>query len=211
VGATDVADASRWCATSYSRTMAERNPTWARDELLLALDLYLRIGPQSARHPSVIELSGLLNSLPIHTSRPDLDRFRNANGVALKLANFAAVDPSYNGRGMTRGGRGDRELWDEFYGRSQRVHELAAAIQSKVRSGVSNVPVEGEDERGEGRLRFGGTAPTSVTLRSSPRRRRPSCQPVERSPVRPAGSTSRRSTGRSGPATSSAITSGRYT
>jgi hypothetical protein len=47
-----------------------------------------------------VELSRVLNSLPIHTVRPDLERFRNPNGVALKLANFAALDPAYPGRGI---------------------------------------------------------------------------------------------------------------
>lgn len=35
--------------------------------------------------PEVIELSALPNALPIHTTRPDAEKFRNPNGVALKL------------------------------------------------------------------------------------------------------------------------------
>ena len=49
--------------------------------------------------PAVVELSHVLNSLEIQSERPDADRFRNPNGVALKLANFAARDPNYDGRG----------------------------------------------------------------------------------------------------------------
>jgi hypothetical protein len=69
-----------------------RNPPWTRDELLLALDLYLCRRPQlpGDHDPDVQQLSALLNSLPIHTVRPDLERLRNPNGVSLKLANFAA-------------------------------------------------------------------------------------------------------------------------
>ncbi len=47
-----------------------RNPPWAWDEIVLALDLYFRIGVQSATHPDVIDLSAILNQLPIHSVRP---------------------------------------------------------------------------------------------------------------------------------------------
>ena len=50
-------------------TVAARNPTWTRDELLIALELYFRIGAKSARHPDVQEVSELLNRLPIHGHR----------------------------------------------------------------------------------------------------------------------------------------------
>ena len=43
----------------------------------------------------MIELSHGLNALTLHPERPDAARFRNPNGVALKLANFAALDPNY--------------------------------------------------------------------------------------------------------------------
>ena len=75
----------------------------ARDELILALDLYRRFGIADDRHPEVVRLSEIRNRLPIHSSRPDEVRFRNPNGVGLKLANFAALDPDYPGVGMSRG------------------------------------------------------------------------------------------------------------
>lgn len=48
-----------------------RNPSWAVDELLLALDLYLEAGLLDDGDPRVVELSDILNGLPIHTFRPD--------------------------------------------------------------------------------------------------------------------------------------------
>ena len=69
-----------------------RNTDWTRDELILAFELYLKKG----NSPSIAEinsLSDLLRSLPIHNNIPDLERFRNANGVATKLSNIAAGDP----------------------------------------------------------------------------------------------------------------------
>lgn len=82
---------SEWAVIAELRaarsTPRQQNPVWARDELLLALDLYLSQGQLDDTHALVIEVSELLNRLPIHTVRPDLERFRNANGVALRLAN----------------------------------------------------------------------------------------------------------------------------
>ena len=74
-----------------------RNPPWEADELILALDLYLRHGQLDDTDSRVVEVSRVLNTLPIHSTRPDAARFRNPNGVAMKLANFAALDPAYVG------------------------------------------------------------------------------------------------------------------
>jgi 5-methylcytosine-specific restriction protein A len=88
----------------------DRNPPWQRDELILALDLYFRHRPDriSKTHPEVVALSKLLNALPLHSDRPDRERFRNANGTYIKLCNFLALDPDYHGKGLERGGRLDR-------------------------------------------------------------------------------------------------------
>ena len=68
-----------------NRLKSKRNPPWHRDELILALDLYERLGRTVAddKHPEVIALSPVLNILPIHSGRPDATRFRNANGVGM--------------------------------------------------------------------------------------------------------------------------------
>jgi hypothetical protein len=129
-----------------------RNPKWADPELLLALDLYLREGILDEKDPRVVELSALLNRLQIHTDRPDAAVFRNANGVALKLANFAALDPSYRRKGMDRGGRRDAEIWELYSSDSSALHEAVDRIRAgSVAPGepsaqgvrtVSAVPVE---------------------------------------------------------------------
>lgn len=77
-----------------------RNPTWERDELILALDLYFRHYPKlppSGDHPDVIELSQFLNSLPIFPPEERQSNFRNAAGVYMKLANFRWIDPDLPG------------------------------------------------------------------------------------------------------------------
>ena len=106
-----------------------RNPPWAEDELILALDLYLREGLLDDKDQAVIALSRDLNALTLHSERPDAFRFRNPNGVALKLASFAELDPNYAGRGMTRGVRRDVEMWDRYASEEDALAEAAAAIR----------------------------------------------------------------------------------
>lgn len=135
---------------------ARRNPSWAVDELVLALELYLRCGLLDDTDPRTIELSEVLNSLPIHTERPDEERFRNPNGVALKLANFAALDPDYPGAGMSRGGRRDAEVWDRFRNKPGELAAVARALRDGA-AGPDSFPAvseEDEDEVAEGRLLY---------------------------------------------------------
>src|SRR5690606_24716563 len=111
-----------------------RNPKWHRDELILALDLYFRVTPGQihARNPAIIELSETLNKLPFFDSKPDAERFRNANGVGLKLSNFLAIDPSYHGKGMQAYSKLDKEVFDEFYGNRALLSRLADNIKATL-------------------------------------------------------------------------------
>lgn len=138
-------------------SVAARNPPWTRDELLVALELYFRIGVQSARHPNVEEVSELLNRLPIHSHRPDENRFRNPNGVNLKLANFAAIDPDYVGAGMQRFGRLDEEIFNEFTNDRTTLTRIVASIRETVFSGQAPLqpePDETDDGVAEGRILY---------------------------------------------------------
>ncbi|MCB0735121.1 MAG: HNH endonuclease [Flavobacteriales bacterium] len=111
-----------------------RNPNWHRDELILALDLYFNMssGLMNASNPQIVELSKILNKLPIHTIRPDEVKFRNPNGVNLKLNNFKAFDPNYDGVGMERGGKLDEEVFQEFRNERIRLHQIADQIRKTV-------------------------------------------------------------------------------
>lgn len=113
------------------RIVALRNPPWARDELILALDLYVRSKPRilSDTDAPVIELSDFLRQLPIHAASQAMPSFRNPNGVAMKLGNFLGLDPEYRGVGLSAGSRLDRVIWDEFYGHEGRLRQVAEAIR----------------------------------------------------------------------------------
>jgi 5-methylcytosine-specific restriction enzyme A len=113
-----------------------RNPKWHRDEIILALDLYytLKSGEMNASNPKVIELSEILNRLPIHKSRPDQEKFRNANGVNLKLGNFKHFDPDYPGEGLKGGSKLDEVVLNEFYGKRDLLKTIANQIKITVQN-----------------------------------------------------------------------------
>ena len=119
-----------------------RNPPWAEEELILALELYLRSGLLDDTSQAVVDLSRVLNDLEVHAERPDVDRFRNPNGVAMKLANFAAIDPSYQGRGLARVGRRDTDVWDRY----ASDEEALAAVAAAVREGQGILAVQPAEE-----------------------------------------------------------------
>jgi len=130
-----------------------RNPKWHRDEVILALDLYysLESGQMNTKHPKVIELSNLLNKLPIHNNRPDKDKFRNPNGVNLKLGNFKFYDPNYEGEGLKGGSKLDKEVLFEFYEKKALLKTIANNIKSTVNNNqivdqLYNIPNEDNDE-----------------------------------------------------------------
>ncbi|MBL0189318.1 MAG: HNH endonuclease [Candidatus Obscuribacter sp.] len=104
----------------------KRNPPWSREELILALELYLRAGLLDDHSPEVQQLSEALKDLAF-VQKEDPKVFRNPNGVAMKLANFAALDPNYKGKGLTAGGRLDKEIFEEFFGQ-----QLALATETRL-------------------------------------------------------------------------------
>lgn len=137
------------------KAMAKRNPPWNRDELMLALDLYFRHSPSqiSQSHPEVIALSEVLNSLPVHSDRADEDRFRNPNGVYMKLCNFLRFDDSYTGSGLSRGGKYGQVVWDEFADDRLRLRKVTVAIQENAET-PHLPPTDGDEEAPEGKVLF---------------------------------------------------------
>jgi putative restriction endonuclease len=84
--------------------MGERN-LWTRDELILALNLYLKLefGKLHSGNPKIIQLANLLGRTP--------------GSIAMRLNNFASVDPYHQQRGIggLPGGKKQVEpIWNEF-------------------------------------------------------------------------------------------------
>ncbi len=138
----------------------KRNPPWCREELILALDYYLShpLPEHGASNPGIIELSATLNKLPFHLDRPDAGRFRNPNSCEMKLCNFRAFDPNYEGKGLAAGSRLDEEIWNEFYERQEALAAEAKHIRAVLADPVAlqavSQAVDGETEHSEGALKW---------------------------------------------------------
>ena len=99
-----------------------RNPAWNRDELTLALDLYVKTGgnPTAKDDVAIEALSALLNKMHRLNGGGGSDTLRNRNGVYLKVMNFRSSDPAYLDQGkvgMQRGNRLEGVLWTVYDGR----------------------------------------------------------------------------------------------
>jgi len=108
-----------------------RNQAWTRDELILALDLYLKTRPRNLAKddPQIHALSKVLNSLPTAQAAKDPSKFRNPNGVSMKIYNFKRFDPDYKGAGLTRGNHLEEVVWNEFASDPVRLAAVAEAIR----------------------------------------------------------------------------------
>ncbi len=112
-------------------THGHGNPDWTRDEVVLALDLYLDCGdklpgPSDRR---VKELSAVLRAFPQHSVASRRSSFRNPAGVAFKLQNLRQVA---TGRGLANVSRTDREVWKELGRDPRRTKELASLIRAGI-------------------------------------------------------------------------------
>jgi len=122
-----------------------RSPAWHRDEIILALELYVRSGslgggPLPVKDDAeVIDVSRRMNALPIWAQADRADTFRNPAGVALKLANFRAIERDLAlergvpgaanlPRGMGSYSALDKIVFEEFLGRWPDVKFEAEAI-----------------------------------------------------------------------------------
>ncbi len=122
---------------------------WTREELILALNLYLKLpfGKLHSRTPKVIHLANLIDRTP--------------SSIAMRLVNFASVDPYHQNRGISglSGGRKQVEpIWTEFVNskddllfESERI--LAEMEQSNIETKFANEFTGIEHLTGETKIR----------------------------------------------------------
>ena len=139
-----------------------RSPAWHRDEIILALELYVRAGclgggPLPARDDEdVIDVSRRMNALPIWGQADRAETFRNPSGVVLKLANFRAierdlaVERGFPGSSDLPKGMGsysvlDRVVFEEYLGRWEDVRLEAETIWAAAGFAKASIA---KDERG---------------------------------------------------------------
>lgn len=118
-------------------TSRKRNPDWTRDELILALEAYLKHRPRVPDNntPEMAKLSAEVRKVAARLGLVGDAKFRNANGVSMKLANFRRLDRTYteSGKvGLPGGSKGEEEIWDEFADRPAVLAAAAATIRAAM-------------------------------------------------------------------------------
>lgn len=98
--------------------MATRN-LWKKEELILAFNLYLKIpfGKMHSTNKDIIHLANLIGRTP--------------SSIALRLVNFASVDPVLKARGikgMDGGTKIVQPIWDEFFHNQEELVFLSEQI-----------------------------------------------------------------------------------
>lgn len=89
---------------------------WSHDELVIACGLYftLPFGQMHSRNPKIIEVAKLLERTP--------------SSLAMKLVNFASLDPAHQARGvkgLAGHSRSDEQVWTEFHDNWDRMTVLS--------------------------------------------------------------------------------------
>ena len=102
---------------------------WTRDELILALNLYLKLPFGKLHHstPEVIHLAQILD--------------RSANAIAMRLSNFASVDPFHQNRGikgLTGGIKQVEPIWNEFINNKEDL----LFESENILAGLENLSIE---------------------------------------------------------------------
>jgi predicted restriction endonuclease len=79
-----------------------RGKPWSRDELLIAMNLYCKLpfGQLHHRNPAIQDVAVKLHRTP--------------GSLAMKLVNFASLDPTLVQRGLPGASKADRQIWQEF-------------------------------------------------------------------------------------------------
>lgn len=128
--------------------MAKRN-LWTKEELILAFNLYLKtpFGKMHSTNKDVIQLANLIG--------------RSPNSIALRLVNFASVDPVLKARGikgMDGGTKIVQPIWDEFYSNQEALIYLSEEIlaqrqNTSIESKYKDVLLDLKNIKGENKTR----------------------------------------------------------
>ena len=76
---------------------------WTEQELLVAMNLYCRtpFGRMHNGNPDIVALAAKLDRTP--------------SAIAMKLCNFASLDPTLTQKGLKGASKGDRAMWEAFH------------------------------------------------------------------------------------------------
>jgi len=138
----------------------KRNPNWTRDELILALDFYLKHRDRTPDKSSeqIARLSADINRLAQRLGMTASNTLRNINGVYMKLMNFRSHDPAFTDQGkvgLARGNKDEGVVWAQFANDPDRLSATANIIRSTLEADIdlrSRIAPEPDAEAPEGRL-----------------------------------------------------------
>ncbi len=117
-----------------------QNPSWTKDETLLALNFYFKHRPNfpSLNSTAFKELSEYLRKIQMEiVGNKDTSTLRNVNGMKMKMGNFLHLDKEYpNKKGLTGASKLDQKLFKEFFDNQDELSEIVKQIKNDL-----NVPV----------------------------------------------------------------------
>ncbi|MFJ6820420.1 HNH endonuclease [Streptomyces niveus] len=139
--------AAAWLKRVGFEVKAVKNPDWARDEIILACRLVMENDWKGldAHDSRVMELSALLQLLPLHAEAERNEKFRNPNGVARKTFDIATRHPEYQGK-PTNGGALDVAVLHEFLARPAEMTEVERLIRQGIAAGDLQALAPTDDE-----------------------------------------------------------------
>ena len=122
---------------------------WTREELILAFNLYMKLPFGKLHHGNneIIHLAKILDRTP--------------NSIAMRLSNFASVDPFHQGRGikgLTGGIKQVQPIWDEFIGNKEELlfesEKILANLEKQtIESKFAEILSGTENLKGETKVR----------------------------------------------------------
>jgi putative restriction endonuclease len=106
---------------------------WSPEEHIIAFNLYCKLpfGKLHHTNPKIIKLSKLLGRTP--------------DSLAMKLCNFASLDPALQARGikgLSQGAKGEQEIWNKF----AEDPESLAFESEKLMSELKHIPLVPSEE-----------------------------------------------------------------
>lgn len=101
-----------------------RREDWTREQLIIALKLYCEVpfGKMHSKNPQIIRYAALIHRTP--------------SALAMKLTNFASLDPvitSSGRKGLTGASRADRAIWKEMTSDWPKLAKSVVRIESTLR------------------------------------------------------------------------------
>ncbi len=114
---------------------------WTREEIILAMDLYVTSGAFSRgpvpgqRSDNIIQLSRLLQELSAYPRELQGEEYRSPDGVHLKLMDLRAIQTE-SAHGVNTYSQSDAAVWREYADDLPRLHQEAEAIRAWLREGV---------------------------------------------------------------------------